>query len=315
MGANLLADIRRRGLAAIGGDFIVGEDFMVGALAKAEVFVADNVAAWLWQQRAGRVNPERDFPCIVPPFEFTWIEWKDVWDEGVDRVGVLFACQDFGSDEDGGTDRIASWMARSMANKSAIDFAGSLVPVDPMRWIVYALPCARAIGSGPVGPLKMWCGALTPEGNIAAAEGGHMMNFGVYPEGMEAGAIKAFTQLMTEGFLTLSFLNCKNVVREECLPSRQERRAAERRGEQITRYKTLRIEPMKRVLANEGGIAENGLKRALHICRGHFAHYSEDRPLFGKYVGQFWVPAHVRGTSEAGAVQKDYAVDAPRESA
>jgi len=50
--------------------------------------------------------------------------------------------------------------------------------------------------------------------------------------------------------------------------------------------------------------------RAYHLVRGHFATYSEERRLFGKHVGTFFIPAHVRGSAEAGAVVKDYALAA-----
>jgi hypothetical protein len=51
-------------------------------------------------------------------------------------------------------------------------------------------------------------------------------------------------------------------------------------------------------------------KKALHIARGHFAHYTEDRPLFGKYTGTFWRPAHVRGSADFGTVKSTYKVKA-----
>lgn len=51
--------------------------------------------------------------------------------------------------------------------------------------------------------------------------------------------------------------------------------------------------------------------RSFVICRGHFATYTDDRKLFGKYVGTFWRPDHARGSPEAGEVVKQYAVHAP----
>jgi hypothetical protein len=58
----------------------------------------------------------------------------------------------------------------------------------------------------------------------------------------------------------------------------------------MLKYHTIEIEPMKKVLRHEGRIETEGLKRALHICRGHFAHYPETEPgLFGKGIqGDFW---------------------------
>jgi len=52
----------------------------------------------------------------------------------------------------------------------------------------------------------------------------------------------------------------------------------------------------------------NEIHRALHICRGHFATYGDDNPLFGKHVGTFWRPMHVRGDKAAGEVRKSYKV-------
>ena len=68
---------------------------------------------------------------------------------------------------------------------------------------------------------------------------------------------------------------------------------------------------MKATLQSEGGASKNGLKKALHICRGHFATYTQDAPLFGNFVGTVWKPQHVRGNAQHGAVVKDYRVLAP----
>ena len=103
-----------------------------------------------------------------------------------------------------------------------------------------------------------------------------------------------------------SFLACKN-VRVQSVAERQTRQER-RHGPPALTYKVLDIAPMMRVLDEEGDVQRNGLRRALHICRGHFAHYSPEHPLFGKYAGTFWRPQHVRGDIKRGAVVKDYAL-------
>ena len=45
-----------------------------------------------------------------------------------------------------------------------------------------------------------------------------------------------------------------------------------------------------------------------HAVRAHYATYTKERPLFGKYVGRFYVPAHFRGKPENGFVTKDYKI-------
>jgi len=74
-------------------------------------------------------------------------------------------------------------------------------------------------------------------------------------------------------------------------------------------YHVLEIEPLRTLFRTEGRSEELGLGQALHICRGHFADH-RGKGLFGKVSirGIFWVPMHVRGTTERGTVRKDYEV-------
>lgn len=119
------------------------------------------------------------------------------------------------------------------------------------------------------------------------------------------------TGLMNEVFLTLSFMHCKNVVKRDATNFEGPSLKWIRRQKAPTiRYHILDINPMKEVLRTEGGIEHNGLKKAMHICRGHFVTYTEEKPLFGRIVGTFWKSAHVRGSAEHGIVNKDYRVKA-----
>ena len=84
---------------------------------------------------------------------------------------------------------------------------------------------------------------------------------------------------------------------------------AERTGKPTIVYKELVIDAFRKQVRyetqREGG---DEVKRALHICRGHFATYTDDNPLFGKYTGTFWRPMHKRGHKEAGEVRKSYKI-------
>lgn len=313
MKPSLLNDILQRGVKPINDTVEAVETtrLFLQRIELATPFVADNVAQWLYQQE-GRIGGAADLLSITPPFGVTWIEWPDLLDEGIDRVGVLIICADYADDEDGGTASVRS-LFRWYLEGNRVDPNETRTPdwetSDHLRFFMVALPIARAKGAGPVGPIKTWFGALTPQGTIAKASDGMFMEASLYFSGIPA---RTFEGLIVEGFVTLSFLNCRNVTTEEHLPSRQQRRAAQRKGEPVTTFRTLSIEPMRKVLVSEGGLEQNGLKKALHICRGHFANYSEDKPLFGKYSGQFWIPAHVRGSQEVGTIVKDYRVKAPR---
>lgn len=140
---------------------------------------------------------------------------------------------------------------------------------------------------------------------------------------------EGYYQFLCTGLLTLSFLHCKNVTlktveepesSEQSPPSSRKVQKKKRRKQTAVRdqqpvqprptvtYHILDVEPMKQVLRTEGQAERQGLKRALHICRGHFAHYEEGKGLFGKYHGTYWRAQHLRGEASQGTRIKDYRI-------
>lgn len=110
-------------------------------------------------------------------------------------------------------------------------------------------------------------------------------------------------------FSTFAFAHCKNVSVQQRTPGAvAEKRWRKKYHQKLVKYYTLDIDSMAPVLQSEGGLSENGLSRAMHLCRGHFAVYSPDRPMFGRLHGQFWISPHVRGSDETRRVVKDYSV-------
>jgi len=133
-----------------------------------------------------------------------------------------------------------------------------------------------------------------------------------WSNGSEQPTIKA--DLYNEtivALLAICFAHCKGTEIKEHQPSRQVSRASERAGKPVFTFHTIDINPSANVLRAEGNVSENGLAKALHICRGHFAHYTTEKPLFGKYTGTFYRPMHVRGNAEKGIAAKDYRVHHP----
>jgi hypothetical protein len=119
----------------------------------------------------------------------------------------------------------------------------------------------------------------------------------------EQGGI--LTNLVNPIFLTLSFMNCKNVETKAIPVSRQrvKRRRKQNQPGRIV-FKTLKIDPIGKSRDSSG--TGDGTKKAFHICAGHFKTYTDAAPLFGKIVGTFWWPHHVRGSKSRGEVRKDY---------
>jgi hypothetical protein len=108
--------------------------------------------------------------------------------------------------------------------------------------------------------------------------------------------------------LGISFMHCKNVVvteRDE-IPSRG--LSKNPNTPPSIRYRVVDISGFRKNIKKSSPTESNSeaTQRALHVCRGHFATYTDEAPLFGKHVGQFWIPDHARGSFERGAVIKDY---------
>jgi hypothetical protein len=139
------------------------------------------------------------------------------------------------------------------------------------------------------------------------------MGGGLVDEGRRSLIGETVAAFWKPAFFALSFLHCKNVSLTPVAPDARLNRERGRHGmKPFVRFHTIDIEPMKKVLRGEGGSETNGLKKALHICRGHFATYTDDKKLFGRVTGTFWKPSHVRGSIKEGVVVSDYRVNPPR---
>ena len=105
------------------------------------------------------------------------------------------------------------------------------------------------------------------------------------------------------------FCHCKNVTYyENEYPTKLQKKRIKRGKIPQETYKVLDIGGLKKQAKSEATKSESELKRALHICRGHFRTYKKENPLFGKVTGTFWCPMHKRGKAEYGKVTKDYKV-------
>ena len=107
----------------------------------------------------------------------------------------------------------------------------------------------------------------------------------------------------------LSLMNCRNVERvaDPRRMQRHEQRRMKRDGAPDVRYEWLRIKQLQRQAEADGKASAGGhAKKRLHQVRAHWATYSPDAPLFGKYDGTYFRPQHVRGLAEVGKVVKGY---------
>ena len=109
-------------------------------------------------------------------------------------------------------------------------------------------------------------------------------------------------------YLTLGWLNCRNVTTENVRPDTRIADKRERRGQpRGLDYKRIVLDEGTRRALTVNRDAERNGKR-LHIVRGHIKHYSLERPLFGKLTGNYWWHQQMRGDAGLGRINHEYHV-------
>jgi hypothetical protein len=292
-------------------------------LRPATVVVGDPVSDYYFQGTdQEHWTLEADFPNIAPPLAAAFYDFRA-------PPGRFTRC-DGRSIPWGGAAR--AWGALVVAQDVA---AGEAVPVGPwrwpgLRWVVYVFAVVEYEKGRAEGPLLIHQIGVRPDGSPAVGP--------AYPNGVAAAATlpddergrrrhpdasdldeevgyraHLFHTFLCTVLLTTCFMHCKNVAVRDAPapPARLARAYRKRHGRPLTTYKVLAIDPMRQVLRREGQADETGLRRAVHLCRGHFVHYTEERPLFGKVAGTFWRPMHLRGSPSEGLALKDYRVRSP----
>lgn len=214
----------------------------------------------------------------------------------------------------------------------------NVAPIAPMCWVEYI--CKIGEGPGfPVGTLLIYDNKdgggwdvhfcvwhRNPDGKIISPDvvvtlsvsgdgrlserGQQRFRVGITPERCTGERAEVTVVMSWVAFAAMTFAHCKGVTLTDHRAPEKVQHARSRRGKPpLVTYKTLDIGQVDRVL-REGAPGERHLGKALHICRGHFAHYTEEKPLFGRHVGTVFVPMHVRGSLEHGSVEKTYRVKA-----
>lgn len=106
----------------------------------------------------------------------------------------------------------------------------------------------------------------------------------------------------------LSIINAKNVScpRREYDINKHTKRIFKSR-KVVNRYHILKIHKPGEKIKKDSSTGENEGKMPLHVVRGHLRTYDE-KGMFGKYYGTYFIPSHTRGDIENGTVTKDYAL-------
>jgi hypothetical protein len=288
------------------------------------VVECSDIARWILVEDPRKTFTSDDLPNCAPPFPAMFTEYTHPgylnlggkihrdWLGSTIRIGVLSVYRELEEWIDECRRRLhAHWSYIS----ATVDKWVAEFPDGDLKWI-----CTQScyfFGGGVRWPLMVRITGISKQGRLSYAHLAFTSTNLSHKSPEEQNGINECICTATNiAHLASSFMHCKNVSLQDGPPAnRARRRYYQRKGQELTRYYTLNIEPMKKVLRGEGRSDELGIGKALHICRGHFANYTEDRPLFGRpgAVGQFWVPMHTRGSLAHGEVRKDYRVKAPRD--
>lgn len=264
-------------------------------IGKAVVIVADNVCEYFFVESDDDAGGYKTFPCCAPPFPLFFVEMRRpsaiLLADG-SKCSARHLPQQWGwlcmaekhpdnpFHQEGDAEWSDGWLCHMV-----------LVTAWPGKII---LPVARIVlpingdGSIPSEP------ELAIYGDAEDASD---------PEGL---FVQAVFSMHAPVMLALGFMNCKNVQVVEREP--QPRSANSHAKRPPVRYRTITINPLQKSKRGESAGGPTSMKKGLHVCRGHFASYTE-KGLFGKHFGQFWIPNHVRGSAEHGRVETTYKVN------
>jgi hypothetical protein len=296
-------------------------DYEASLIQKVPLFCFDNVAEFQASHPRLEWDAREDIPNWAPPLGHFFAEWNvpEVWNKGgtivreanSSQFGFLVVAARVTEGNRGQLDQWASFLARLTGFEKSPQLEEVLSSLlAESGWVLCCSPW-WALGKHPLCGAPLWLGLRTLV--FVSPAGRFVENYwsGASLRILEDDTyVNQFTSALHVLGLGLSFCHCKNVVQAERPEDRGER-WHRRTGIPRLTFRTLDIRPMREVLRTEGRSEEVGIARALHIVRGHFTHYTEERPLFGRpgLHGDFWMPQHVRGTAERGAVVKDYRVE------
>lgn len=286
-------------------------DLVRSLVSQTTVFCVDAIAEYYGNSPTIEWGPDM-YPYAKPPWQYCMVEWNEPksWTVGkvtqdntwYQQAGLFCAA--------GGQDDVARLLSNSkeVGHKQLFDGIESEAEA---AIIAYPFLCK----AGAVHGFDLRCAVVTKSDGwvLRLATTGAMLN-GLSKEA-ERGVNGEMGGFLRIASLAFTFANCCNVklddITDEVAPSPKIRRRL--KLPEVKRY-TLRIAGHAARPRRESDDPQKGIM-PFHLCRGHFAEYTAEKPLFGKHVGRFWIPPHVKGKKERGEVIKDYRVEDKNESA
>lgn len=240
--------------------------------AVAERFEADSVSATYW--RSETQMGVKQLGVCRPPFPVMWIEGRVpnwVWTEnGWEHIAAR--AQGFLLQERDGDDGVLISLVNEMSD--------------------------GGIGLYPYGVIAHF-------DDLGMWAGGSAVSFDTDNHTNIETATAASRGLLMIPLLATSLMNCRNVRQEPAHPPKALSKKHQRKhGRPLISFTRI-VVPTPSGAGSVRPGTDHGVK-PLHVVRGHFKHYTEDAPLFGKHVGSWWWSWAVRGKETAGIREHTY---------
>lgn len=308
-------------------------EHVFGGMDNAVVVDATNIVRYFYEDCAKESwYFGEDIPNVAPPWEWAFFEARAPnkiqlekgfinWPSDMPKAwGALVNAQDvkqaWGEEwEEKSSELVAQWLD-TLEDAPNSPIINKSIETPPPRWVIQSFMFLEWQKNRPWGPMQREFLFVCEDGQPVRIGGGTALNFSLPYTQNEKYAMfigREIPKMMLAFYLTMAFAQCKNVARVKTFPPHKASQKHKRRfGKPLVKYYTLQIDPFAATQSNHANGSVNGGNRSLHITRGHFATYSPGKPLFGKYVGTFWKPQHVRGSKGHGEIVKDYTVKAPK---
>jgi len=224
------------------------------------------------------------------PFSLFWLEWNTApflksgrYPGSLTMHGAIVSVVPDGTEND---------IFVALSVEGAPDRSGTYAGRMITRWAVKRNTGERIF-------LSEWM-----EEQISTSEKG--MAYATYTHQKDVTDNLAFSwNLMTMQLVWL--LSVRNIKRVSVGIKLKEQRQLQGHGAHRLDYRILKISDK---IVCGAGQRQTGSHRdlPLHLVMGHFSAYTAEKPLFGKYTGTFFIPAHTRGNQEHGIIRKGYRI-------
>ena len=128
-------------------------------------------------------------------------------------------------------------------------------------------------------------------------------------EKLSKSTVTEFIEEVSTTKVIFDVLSCKNVSLTPVDPPEKLNKKRIKKGKPpLYRYHVLTVDLDKGRKQSGVGRGANLGTMPVHLCRGHFKEYTDEKPLFGRVTGRFWWQPYARGKAENGVVMKDYEI-------